>query len=41
MRITVSPAYGRDYKSARAAGADAAGLVIMIRYNRMTKVVPA
>jgi hypothetical protein len=67
MRITVSPAYGRDYKSARAARADwaagkdftietitagagrkiskaeadAAGLTVMIRYSRMTKVVPA
>lgn len=63
--MTVTPAYGRDYKSAKAAladweagkdfviadffsgndgryisNADCAGENIMIRYDRLTKIVP-
>ena len=68
MYKTVVPAYGRDYKSAKAAKADwetgkdfilrdftspwdgkainkqdaeNAGLKVNIRYNKLTKIVPA
>jgi hypothetical protein len=40
--MTVTPAYGRDYKSKAAALADwNAGLDVWIRYSRLTKIVKA